>query len=60
MPRKARKVKSKDGYIRVPIPVDLINRVDEFIRRSKGRYRYRSEVVRHALVRFLEIEGEKE
>jgi len=54
MPRQAKKTESRDGYIRVPIPVDIIKKIDEFIKSSGGKYRYRSEVVRHAVITFLE------
>ena len=52
MPRKAVKKDSEDGYIRVVVPQELIQKVDELV--DRGLYRSRAEVVRDALRRFFE------
>ena len=56
MARTAQKRKSKDGYVRVSIPEDIIELVDTIIEKSRGRYKYRSEVIRHAVVTFFELQ----
>jgi len=52
MPRKAVKKESSDGYIRVVVPEEMIEKVDELVER--GLYRSRAEVVRDALRRYFE------
>ncbi|WP_290623382.1 ribbon-helix-helix domain-containing protein [Archaeoglobus sp. UBA231] len=54
MGRKAVKVKSQDGFIRVTIPDELARKIDEFIEESGGLYTSRAEVVRAALRLFFE------
>jgi len=59
MARPAKKKDSQDGYIRVSLPEDLIKLIDEFIEESKGKFRYRNEVIRHAVIDFIEKERRK-
>ncbi|WP_456469401.1 ribbon-helix-helix domain-containing protein [Archaeoglobus sp.] len=54
MGRKAVKVKSQDGFVRVTIPDELARKIDEFIEDSGGLYTSRAEVIRAALRLFFE------
>ena len=60
MSRVAQKRKSKDGFIRVSIPEDIAELIDKIIENSHGKYKYRSEVIRHAVVTFFELQQKKE
>ena len=55
--RKAVKKKSSDGFIRVTIPEELVEKIDELIEKSEGKYKTRAEVMRAALRKFF---GEEE
>lgn len=46
--------KSKDGFVRITIPEDIAERIDEYIAKSGEKYRKRAEVVRHAIIKFFE------
>ncbi len=59
MARPPKKKESQDGYIRVSLPQDIIQQIDEFIKESGGRYRYRNEVIRHAVIEFIQKERKK-
>ena len=50
----------KDGYVRIPIPQELVERIDAYMRKKKGRYKKRTEVVREALDYFLSQFEEEE
>lgn len=51
--------KKSDGFVRTVIPEELAFRIDKFIKESNGKFRKRAEVIRHAIVKFLEEEEQK-
>ena len=59
MGRHPKKKESSDGYIRVSLPQEIIQQIDQFIKESGGRYRYRNEVIRHAVIEFIQKERKK-
>ena len=43
-----------DNFVRITVPKELVEKIDELIKKSGGRYKTRAEVAREALARFLE------